>query len=131
MNGSRIRYLIYRPWRLVIILVVAVFAGPVFAIDPPYQRDMERLTEILGSLYFLQPLCAHEQEDWREQAAQLIALDNPDDDREQRLIGKFNIGYEAYARIYRACTPSAKEAMIRLLVEAENSAREIRERFAE
>jgi uncharacterized protein (TIGR02301 family) len=85
----------------------------------------------LGSLYFLQPLCAFDQEDWRELAAELIALDNPDDDRRQRLIGKFNSGYESYARIYRSCTPSASEAMKRLMVEAESSARQIREKFAE
>lgn len=104
---------------------------PVRAIDPPYQGEMERLSEVLGSLYFLQPLCDFGEEDWRAQAADLIALDNPDDDRRQRLIGAFNTGYEAYARSYRSCTPSALSAMERLLIEAEDSAREIHTRFAE
>ena len=102
-----------------------------FAIDPPYQPEMERLSEILGSLYFLQPLCGETSEDWRLQASELINLDNPDEDRRQRLAGAFNNGYEAYARVYRACTPSARESITRLLQEAEKSARDIHTRFAE
>jgi uncharacterized protein (TIGR02301 family) len=108
-----------------------LLAGQALAVDPPYQGQMERLTEVLGSLYFLQPLCGDGQEDWRTEASDLIALDSPDEDRRQRLIGAFNTGYEAYARIYRSCTPSAREAMMRLLQEAEQGARDIHARFAE
>jgi len=107
------------------------WTGPAFAIDPPYQDQMQRLTEIMGSLYFLQPLCAFAQEDWRQQASELIDLDNPDDDRRARLIGAFNEGYQAYARLYKSCTSSAREAMARLLTEAEVSARDIHARYAE
>lgn len=92
---------------------------------------MERLSEILGSLYFLQPLCQPGVEDWRAQMAELIALDQPDEDRRQRLAGAFNAGYEAYSRLYRVCTVSAAEALTRLLLEAEETARDIHSRFAE
>lgn len=109
-----------------------LMAGPALAIDPPYQEEMERLSEIMGSLYFLQPLCKPEVgADWRAQMADLISLDQPDDDRRQRLAGAFNSGYEAYARLYRACTVSADEALTRLLVEAEKTARDIHTRYAE
>jgi uncharacterized protein (TIGR02301 family) len=101
------------------------------AVDPPYQAEMERLSEILGSLYFLQPLCQPGLEDWRAQMAELIALDEPDEDRRQRLAGAFNDGYAAYARLYRVCTVSAAEALTRLLVEAEDTARDIHSRYAE
>lgn len=104
---------------------------PVLAIDPPYQPDMERLSEILGSLYFLQPLCQPGDEDWREQMEALITLDQPDEDRRQRLAGAFNGGYTAYSRLYRVCTASASAALTRLLVEAESTAREIHSRYAE
>lgn len=107
------------------------FTAPAFAIDPPYHPQMERLSEVLGSLYFLQPLCDETREDWRSQAADLINLDSPDEDRRQRLAGAFNSGFEAYARVYRACTPSARASITRLLVEAEQSARNIHTRFAE
>lgn len=106
-------------------------ALPALAIDPPYQRQMERLSEIMGSLYFLQPLCGTNRTDWRAQMADLIALDQPDEDRRQRLAGAFNEGYTAYARFHRACTPAASAALSRLLDEAERTARDIHTRFAE
>jgi uncharacterized protein (TIGR02301 family) len=114
---------------LALLLVLAPL--PALAIDPPYQRQMERLSEIMGSLYFLQPLCSRSGEDWRAQMAELIALDQPDEDRRQRLAGAFNAGYTAYARFHHACTPAAQEALARLLQEAERIARDIHARFAE
>jgi uncharacterized protein (TIGR02301 family) len=120
-----------RRFTLASFVVLAALCGPVKAIDPPYQPEMERLSEILGSLYFLQPLCQPGVEDWRRQMSELIELDQPDEDRRQRLAGAFNEGYSAYARLYRVCTVSAAEALTRLLVEAERMARDIHSRFAE
>lgn len=120
-----------RPLRFALIALLLA-AAPARAIDPPYQAEMERLSEILGSLYFLNPLCKPATgSDWRREMADLIALDEPDDDRKQRLTGAFNSGYEAYARLYRVCTVSAEQAMSRLLVEAEKTARDIHSRYAE
>jgi uncharacterized protein (TIGR02301 family) len=113
------------------ISLSAALAMPALAIDPPYQGEMERLAEILGSLYFLQPLCESGTVDWRAEMADLIALDEPDEDRRQRLAGAFNGGYTAFARLYRSCTESAHEAVTRLLVEAERTARDIHSRYAE
>lgn len=114
-----------------VLLACALVVPPAAAIDPPYQEEMERLSEIMGSLYFLQPLCQPGVADWRGQMAELIALDEPDEDRRQRLAGAFNAGYAAYARLYRVCTVSANEALTRLLVEAENVARDLHSRYAE
>ena len=114
-----------------IFTALCLSVGPGLAIDPPYQGRMERLAEILGSLYFLQPLCEAGTEDWRAQMDQLITLDEPDNDRRQRLAGAFNSGYTAFAACHRACTPSAREALSRLLTEAERTAREIHTRYAE
>ena len=112
--------------------LVGLMAIPALAVDPPYQEEMERLSEIMGSLYFLQPLCKPEAgADWRAEMLDLITLDQPDDDRRQRLAGAFNAGYQSYARLYRACTVSADEALTRLLVEAEKTARDIHTRYAE
>lgn len=114
------------------LVALLLAAGPARAIDPPYQAEMERLSEILGSLYFLGPLCRPENKtDWRLEASDLIGLDEPDEDRRQRLAGAFNAGYEAYSRFYRVCTISAEEAFTRLLVEAEKTAREVHSRYAE
>jgi uncharacterized protein (TIGR02301 family) len=121
-----------RPAGIFIALSFLVCAAvPARAIDPPYEAQMERLAEILGSLYFLQPLCGPGPVDWRAEMAVLIRLDEPDDDRRQRLTGAFNGGYTAFARLYRECTSSAETAMQRLLGEAETIARDIHSHYAE
>lgn len=116
---------------VIIALLLILGAAPSLAIDPPYQGQMERLAEIMGSLYFLQPLCDSGPQDWRAEMAELIALDEPEEDRRQRLAGAFNVGYTAYSRFHRACTPAARKALSRLLGEAERTARDIHTRFAE
>jgi uncharacterized protein (TIGR02301 family) len=119
------------PATLLIVLLLGLAGTPARAIDPPYQPQMQRLAEILGSLYFLNPLCQPGSANWRTEMADLVQFDQPDEDRRQRLYGAFNGGYEAYSRLYRNCTPSAREALSRLLVEAESTARDIHARFAE
>lgn len=116
---------------LALIVLCAALPRPVLAVDPPYEPQMERLAEILGSLYFLNPLCKPGGADWRAQLGDLVRLDQPDEDRQQRLYGAFNSGYTAYSRLYRNCTPSASEALARLLIEAEATARDIHTRYAE
>ena len=101
------------------------------AIDPLYQPQMERLAEIMGSLYFLEPLCKAGGVDWRAQMEGLITADEPDEDRRQRLAGSFNSGYTSFSRLYQSCTASASEALNRLLAEAEKTARDIHSRYAE
>ena len=121
-----------RPIVRVLLLVLAFLpAERALAIDPLYQEDMRRLVEIMGSLYFLEPLCGAESADWRAEAAELIVLDSPDPDREQRLYGAFNAGYESYSRLYRFCTLASREAMLRLFDEAQLKAEGIRTRYAE
>lgn len=117
--------------RFALAAIVALAPVPGLALDPPYQGQMERLSEILGSLYMLTPLCGDTTTDWRGQMAELIDFDEPDDDRRARLAGAFNSGYQAYARFYRSCTPSAQTAISRLLVEGETLARDIHQRYAE
>jgi uncharacterized protein (TIGR02301 family) len=117
-------------WRLCLVAMLAA-PSPTLAVDPPYQGQMERLSEILGSLYMLAPLCGDQITDWRGQMVELIELDEPDEDRRARLAGAFNAGYEAYARFYRSCTPSAEVAITRLLTEGDSLARDIHQRYAE
>ena len=117
-----------------IVLVFALFFAPAnsaWATDPPYQQQMQQLLSAIGSLYFLHPLCGDEQTNWRAQAAELIALDNPDDHRRQRLNGAFNQGYISYARLHKNCSEAAHQATTQLLVEADRLTREIHSRYAE
>ncbi|MBN9305417.1 MAG: TIGR02301 family protein [Devosia sp. 67-54] len=119
------------PLTALLLLATTLLPRPALAIDPPYEPQMERLAEILGSLYFLNPLCKPGGTDWRQQLADLVKLDQPDEDRQQRLYGAFNAGFASYSRLYRSCTPSASEALARLLIEAEATARDIHTRYAE
>jgi uncharacterized protein (TIGR02301 family) len=116
---------------ITVLLLLLATAPQVLAVDPPYQRQMERLAEVMGSLYYLQPLCKTGSEDWRAQMAELISLDEPDEDRRQRLAGAFNTGYTGFSRLHRQCTPASREALSRLLSEAQQLARTIHTRFAE
>ncbi len=118
-----------RPFLL--CLMVLGFSQPATAVDPPYQGDMQELLSIMGSLYFLQPLCAGNRIDWREHAAELIDLDKPDEDRRQRLNGAFNQGYHAFARLHQSCTVATRSAITRLLIEADVLTRDIHARYAE
>lgn len=116
------------------VAVFAVVAGAPLsarAVDPLYQPQMERLAEIMGSLYFLEPLCKAGGPDWRAQMEGLISSDEPDEDRRQRLAGSFNSGYTSFSRLYESCTASASEALVRLLAEAEKTARDIHARYSE
>jgi uncharacterized protein (TIGR02301 family) len=114
-----------------LLLVSALAAGPARAVDPLYEPELEHLSQVLGSLYFINPLCRPGGKDWRVEMSELIGLDAPDDDRRQRLAGAFNAGYQNYARLYRECTPSAKAALVKLLGDAEQTARDIHAHYAQ
>ncbi len=114
-----------------VLLAAAVAAGPARAVDPLYEPELEHLSQVLGSLYFLNPLCRPGGKDWRVEMSELIGLDAPDDDRRQRLAGAFNAGYQDYARLYRECTPSARAALVKLLGTAEQTARDIHTQYAQ
>ncbi len=118
-----------RPLAVLGLLLLA--ASPARAVDPLYGPELEHLSETLGSLYFLTPLCQQGTTDWRVEMSELMALENPDDDRKQRLAGAFNDGYQAFARLYHSCTDSARTAMNRLLSDAEDTARDIHAHYSE
>ncbi|HTJ57627.1 MAG TPA: TIGR02301 family protein [Devosiaceae bacterium] len=117
--------------RFVLALCLAGLGTPALAVDPLYEPQLEHLSQLMGSLYFLTPLCQPGGKDWRIEMSELIASDNPDNDRRQRLAGAFNDGYQAYARLYRECTASAHTAMTRLITDAEKTARDIHAHYAE
>lgn len=48
---------------IIITVLLALGTLPALAIDPPYQKQMERLSEIMGGLSFLQPLCGSSSAD--------------------------------------------------------------------
>jgi uncharacterized protein (TIGR02301 family) len=97
----------------------------------PYDRDLQRLSEILGSLHFLRAICgSNEGQKWRNEAQTLIETEAPAGERRDQMIASFNRGYRAFQQSYRICTPAADFAIRRYLAEGAKIAREITARYA-
>jgi uncharacterized protein (TIGR02301 family) len=108
-------------------------AEPAPAVEPPpapYEKELLRLAEIMGSLAMLRPLCnAPDASEWSRRMQVLLEAEGSTPGRRERLAGAYNRGYQAYALTYRVCTPSAQEASLRFLAEGEQLARNITGRY--
>lgn len=113
----------------------ATAAPPVPVVEPPpplYESRMLRLSEILGGLYFLQTLCKDaDAAGWRTQMASLLDAEQPSPGRRQKLVARFNYGFETYRAGYRVCTPAARRATTLYLGEGRRLVADLRARFAE
>ena len=97
----------------------------------PYDRDLQRLSEILGSLHFLRGICgSNEGQKWRNEAQALIEAEAPAGERHNQMVASFNRGYRAFQQSYRTCTPAANFAIRRYLDEGAKIARDITARYA-
>lgn len=97
---------------------------------PPYEPQLLRLSEIMGALAFLRPLCgAGDGPDWRRRMTGLIEAEASSPARRDRLAGAFNKGYRGYALVYRTCTPSAELAISRYLDEGGKLTRDLTTRY--
>jgi uncharacterized protein (TIGR02301 family) len=97
----------------------------------PYDRDLQRLSEILGALHFLRGICgSNEGQKWRNEAQALIDAEAPSGERHDQMISSFNRGYRSFQQSYRTCTPAADFAIRRYLDEGAKIAREITARYA-
>ena len=80
--------------------------------DRPYDTQLFRLAEILGTLHYLRELCgASEGQAWREHMRELVAAEGTSALRRARLVESFNRGYRDYSRTYRTCTQPALVAI--------------------
>ncbi|NIX76776.1 TIGR02301 family protein [Microvirga terricola] len=105
-------------------------AKPVEPPPAPYEKELLRLSEIMGSLALLRPLCAAaDGTEWSKRMQTLLEAEGTTPGRKERLAGAYNKGYQAYALTYRVCTPSAQEASARYLAEGEQLARNIAARY--
>ena len=96
----------------------------------PYEKELLRLAEIMGSLAMLRPLCnAPDAPEWSRRMQVLLDAEGTTPGRRERLAGAYNKGYQAYALTYRVCTPSAQEASVRFVGEGEQLARNITGRY--
>ena len=108
-------------------LALACAAPSVRAQDQrPYDNDVLRLSEILGSIHYLRTLCGHDDKQlWRDQMQALIKAEGTSALRRVVLTRRFNRGFSNYGRTYRRCTESAKTSLTRFMDEAGNLANKL------
>ena len=116
-----------------LILFSACNPGPVRAEDAaaPFDGDLQRLAEILGTLHYLRGICGtNEGPKWRNQMQALIDAETPSGDRRARMIAGFNRGYNGFQQTYRTCTPAAAVAIRRYIEEGSKISRDLTARYA-
>ena len=97
----------------------------------PYDRDLQRLSEILGALHFLRGICNNDEgQKWRTEAQALIDAEAPGGNRRDQMVASFNRGYRGFQQTYRSCTPAADIVIRRYLEEGAKIARDITARYA-
>lgn len=99
------------------------------AAESPFDGQLMRLAEILGSLHYLRNLCGESGQEWRGRMAQLLEAEGPDADRRARLVASFNHGYRSFEGTYATCTDSAIEAISRYMKEGETLTHDTATRF--
>ena len=120
--------------RLAALLVVfACLAAPARAQDAPapFDGDLQRLAEILGTLHYLRGICgSNEGGKWRNEMQALIDAETPSGDRRTRMIACFNRGYNGFQQTYRTCTPAALVAIRRCIDEGSKISKDLTARYA-
>jgi uncharacterized protein (TIGR02301 family) len=97
----------------------------------PFDGDLQRLAEILGTLHYLRGICgANEGAKWRNEMQALIDAETPSGDRRARMIAGFNRGYNGFQQTYRVCTPAANVAIRRYIEEGSKISRDLTARYA-
>ena len=97
----------------------------------PFDGDLQRLAEILGTLHYLRGICgANEGLKWRNEMQALIDAETPTGDRRARMIAGFNRGYNGFQQTYRTCTPAAAVAIRRYIEEGSKISRDLTARYA-
>lgn len=97
---------------------------------PAYERDLMRLSEVMGTLSFLTDLCREAgSAEWRDRMSALIQSEAATQARRDRLAGSYNKGYRSFALTYRTCTDSARAAVGIYIAEGARLSRIIANRY--
>ena len=102
------------------------------AVEPvaPYEPQLLRLAEIMGSLAYLRDLCGDRDGDkWRARMASLMEAETGGAARKERLAGAYNRGFRGFETTYRVCTANARVVIERYIDEGGRLARDVGSRF--
>jgi uncharacterized protein (TIGR02301 family) len=115
------------------LIIASCGLGPVRAQDAaaPFDADLQRLAEILGTLHYLRGICGNnEGAKWRNEMQALVDAETPSGERRARMIAGFNRGYNGFQQTYRTCTPAAGIAIRRYIEEGAKISRDLTARYA-
>ncbi len=96
---------------------------------PAYERDLTRLSEVLGALSVLRDVCAQDGEAIRTRMQALLDAEAPPGPRRERLAGAYNKAARGYGLTHVRCSETSRAAMERFLTEAAALTRAIANRF--
>jgi uncharacterized protein (TIGR02301 family) len=114
-----------------VLLACAPLTARAVETPAPYDKELVRLAEIMGSLQYLRGLCgANEGQLWRNEMQALLEAEAPAGERRDRLVSSFNRGFRGYQQTHRTCTPAANIVIRRYLEEGSRLSREITTRYA-
>ncbi len=121
--------------RLVPLFLVIALALPNLAraqdAAAPFDAELQRLAEILGTLHYLRGVCGtNEGQKWRAEMQALIDAETPSGDRRSRMVAAFNRGYNGFQQTYRTCTPAGRVAIRRYLEEGSKISKNLTSRYA-
>lgn len=93
----------------------------------PYDAQLLRLSEILGSLSYLTSICDNTQKDpFRAQMQALIDAEANATPRREEFAGAYNRGYRGLASTYARCTDNARALIRRFRDEGVSITRQVR-----
>lgn len=86
--------------------------SPSATVAPPYESQLLRLSQVLGSVTYLRQLCKMDvNDDWRATMQSLLDTEAAGEpERAKQLTAAFNRGYRSFASVYVTCTDSALAA---------------------
>ena len=116
-----------------LLILATCGLGPIRAQDAaaPFDADLQRLAEILGTLHYLRGICGNnEGAKWRNEMQALVDAETPAGERRARMIAGFNRGYNGFQQTYRTCTPAAGIAIRRYIEEGAKISRDLTARYA-
>jgi uncharacterized protein (TIGR02301 family) len=104
--------------------------SPTRVAPPPYEADLLRLAELMGSLAYLRDLCNDgDGAEFRRRMAGLIEVDPRSQEEKDQLAGAFNRGFDGYRLTYRVCTSNARATIASFLAESQRLAKAVATRY--
>ena len=99
---------------------------------PAYEPQLLRLSEIMGALAVLDPLCSDSgAAGWRDSMQKLMDAQESGPMQRERLAGAYNRGLRGYTYFHRRCTAGADLARVRLMDEGGRLAHDIAATYRE